>query len=216
VLECLRPASARRWKRQMWCSRCITVKSPLGRAWSAARALPRHAGQVCTWVSSEWSSPSISALSYWPRFLTIWSRSVSLAHRSCYVLLLLDASFGSVKCVCAKVCNKLSTPPFPLSVHLLTEVLFWTLPFCKIQLKYVVDLLCWYHSISSKLWYTIWYYCDLWYHIVVVANWISGFSYLLDLVLWWMFCYASFCHLFIHDNQVIEWLAVLQASVKLA
>jgi hypothetical protein len=80
------------------------------------------------------------------------------------LLLLLDASFGSVKCACAKVCDKLSAPPFPLSVLLLTEVLFWTLPICKIQLMSAVDLLCWYHSISSKLWYAIWYYCDLWYH----------------------------------------------------
>jgi hypothetical protein len=29
------------------------VKSSLGRAWSAARALPRHAGQVCTWATGE-------------------------------------------------------------------------------------------------------------------------------------------------------------------
>jgi hypothetical protein len=96
VLKCLRYACALWWKRQMWCSRCLSVKSPLSRAWSAARALPHHAGQVCTWAPGEWSSPSTSALSYWPQFLTIWSRSVILAHRSCSVLL-LDASFGSVK-----------------------------------------------------------------------------------------------------------------------
>jgi hypothetical protein len=29
------------------------VKSSLGRAWSAARALPCHAGQVCTWATGE-------------------------------------------------------------------------------------------------------------------------------------------------------------------
>jgi hypothetical protein len=29
------------------------VKSSLNRAWSAARALPRHAGQVCTWATGE-------------------------------------------------------------------------------------------------------------------------------------------------------------------
>jgi hypothetical protein len=29
------------------------VKSSLGRAWSATRALPRHAGQVCTWATGE-------------------------------------------------------------------------------------------------------------------------------------------------------------------
>jgi hypothetical protein len=60
VLKCLRPASARRWKRQMWCSWCITVKSPLGRAWSAARALPRHAGQVCTWAPGKCDLPLVS------------------------------------------------------------------------------------------------------------------------------------------------------------
>jgi hypothetical protein len=29
------------------------VKTSLGRAWSAVRALPRHAGQVCTWATGE-------------------------------------------------------------------------------------------------------------------------------------------------------------------
>jgi hypothetical protein len=37
------------------------VKSSLGRAWSAVRELPRHAGQVCTWAlvsaSSSFSFP---------------------------------------------------------------------------------------------------------------------------------------------------------------
>jgi hypothetical protein len=57
VLKCLRLACARWWKRQMWCSRCISVKTPLGRAWSAARALPRHAGHVCTWAPGECDPP---------------------------------------------------------------------------------------------------------------------------------------------------------------
>jgi hypothetical protein len=41
------------------------VKSSPGRAWSAARALPRHAGQVCTWTTGEhsfFSSPPSASL----------------------------------------------------------------------------------------------------------------------------------------------------------
>jgi hypothetical protein len=57
TLKCLRFSCARRWKRQVWCSRCISVKSSLGCAWSAARALPRHAGQVCTWAPGECVPP---------------------------------------------------------------------------------------------------------------------------------------------------------------
>jgi hypothetical protein len=37
---------------------------------------------------------------------------------------LLDARFGSVRCAGAKACDELSAPPPPLSVLLLTEVLF--------------------------------------------------------------------------------------------
>jgi hypothetical protein len=52
--------------------RCTTVKSSLGHAWSAARALPRHAGQVCTWASSELLLLlSTFSFSYWPWSLTI-------------------------------------------------------------------------------------------------------------------------------------------------
>jgi hypothetical protein len=48
------------------------VKTSLGRAWSAARALPRHAGQVCTWASGELLLLlSTFCFSYWPWSLTI-------------------------------------------------------------------------------------------------------------------------------------------------
>jgi hypothetical protein len=36
------------------------VKTSLGRAWSAARALPRHAGQVCYGASGECDLPLLS------------------------------------------------------------------------------------------------------------------------------------------------------------
>jgi hypothetical protein len=47
-------AEQRRWKHPWWGAPCAAtmpppVKSSPGRAWSAARALPRHAGQVGTW-----------------------------------------------------------------------------------------------------------------------------------------------------------------------
>jgi hypothetical protein len=49
------------------------VKTSLGRAWSAAWALPCHVGQVCTWASGECGSsplPLPSLLS--PLLLAIW------------------------------------------------------------------------------------------------------------------------------------------------
>jgi hypothetical protein len=52
-LKCSSYTSSRRWKCQVWCSRCVSVKPTLGHAWSAARALPRHAGQVCAGASGE-------------------------------------------------------------------------------------------------------------------------------------------------------------------
>jgi hypothetical protein len=53
MLKCLSYSSFRRWKRQVWCSQCASVMSTLGCAWSAARALPRHAGQVCSGASGK-------------------------------------------------------------------------------------------------------------------------------------------------------------------
>jgi hypothetical protein len=48
------------------------VKTSLGHAWSVPRALPRHAGQVCTWVSGELVLLlSAFCFSYWPWSLTI-------------------------------------------------------------------------------------------------------------------------------------------------
>jgi hypothetical protein len=49
------------------------VKSSSGRAWLAARALPRHASQVCTWASGECGSPPLPLPSLlWPLLLAIW------------------------------------------------------------------------------------------------------------------------------------------------
>jgi hypothetical protein len=52
------------------------VKSSLGRAWSAARALPRHAGQVCTWATGESLLLLLSTLcsSQWTWSLTMLVR----------------------------------------------------------------------------------------------------------------------------------------------
>jgi hypothetical protein len=68
-----------------------------GRPRGHCLAMPARYALGAWWV---WFSPSSSALSHWPRFLTIRSRSVSLAHRSCSVLLLLlDASLVQLNVV---------------------------------------------------------------------------------------------------------------------
>jgi hypothetical protein len=49
------------------------VKTFLGRAWSAVRALPRHAGQVCTWASGKCGSSPLPLSSLLrPLILAIW------------------------------------------------------------------------------------------------------------------------------------------------
>jgi hypothetical protein len=45
----------------------------------------------------------------------------------------------SVSCDCAIPCDNLLAPLFPLLAYLLTEVLFWTLHFCKIQLTLAIS-----------------------------------------------------------------------------
>jgi hypothetical protein len=81
----------------------------------------------------------------------------------------------SVNCDCAITCDKLPAPLPPLSAHLLTEVLFWTLHICKIQLMLVIYLQCCTHSASSILWYARWFPYDFWYLHTVVTNWILLF-----------------------------------------
>jgi hypothetical protein len=73
---------------KVWCSRCglgedLSRPRLVSRAGTALPCQPgMHLG--VWWV---WIFPSSSALSHWPRSLTNWSRSVSLAHRPCSVLL---------------------------------------------------------------------------------------------------------------------------------
>jgi hypothetical protein len=104
------------------------VKSSLGRAWSAARALPRHAGQVCTWVTGEsLLLPLPLLLFHWPWSLTMLVKTSEPSSQS----LLCDAAarcmFESVHCDYAKSCDTLRAPLLPLSARLLTEVLFLNL-----------------------------------------------------------------------------------------
>jgi hypothetical protein len=101
------------------------VKASLGCAWSAARALPHHAGQVCTWATGE---PllllSTFCFTHWPWSLTMLVKTSEPSSQS----LLCDAAagcmFDSVSCDCAISCDILLAPLLPLSAHLLTEVLF--------------------------------------------------------------------------------------------
>jgi hypothetical protein len=101
VLRCLRPASARRWKRQ-------GVVLPVWARWRPPSAAPGQPRGYCLamparyaprrLVSFSFSSPSSTSLTghgLWPN----WSRSVSLAHRSCSVMLLLDASLFQLSVV---------------------------------------------------------------------------------------------------------------------
>jgi hypothetical protein len=80
-------AMQRRWKYPWWDAPSAAmmlppVKSPLGCAWLAARALPRHALQVGAWA--EVCLPSLSlTLSPSPSVTSLWS------FRSCFVLLWL-------------------------------------------------------------------------------------------------------------------------------
>jgi hypothetical protein len=101
------------------------VKTSLGRAWSAARALPRHAGQVCTWASGELLLLlSTFYFSNWPWSVTIL---VKTSEPSSQILLCVAAAgcmLVSVSCDCAIPCDNLLAPLLPLSAHLLTEVLF--------------------------------------------------------------------------------------------
>jgi hypothetical protein len=101
------------------------VKTSLGRAWSVVRALPRHAGQVCTWASGELLLLlSTFFFSNWPWSLTIL---VKTSVPSSQILLCVAAAgcmLVSVSCDCAISCDNLLAPLVPLSAHLLTEVLF--------------------------------------------------------------------------------------------
>jgi hypothetical protein len=77
------------------------VKTSLGRAWSAARALPRHAGQVCTWATGELLLLfSTLCFSPWP-----WSPTmlVKTSEPSSQILLCVAAAgciLVSVSCDC--------------------------------------------------------------------------------------------------------------------
>jgi hypothetical protein len=85
MLKCLSSASFTGGNAKLWCSQCNSVKSSLGRAWSAARALPRYAGQVCTWASGELLLLlSIFYFSYWPWSLT---KLVKISEPSSQILL---------------------------------------------------------------------------------------------------------------------------------
>jgi hypothetical protein len=101
------------------------VKTSLSRAWSAARALPRHACQVCTWASGELLLLLFTfCSSYWPWSLTIL---VKTSEPSSQILLCVAAAgcmLVSVSYDCAISCDNLLAPLLPLSAHLLTEVLF--------------------------------------------------------------------------------------------
>jgi hypothetical protein len=117
----------------------VAVKTTLGRAWSAARALPHHASQVCTWATGELLVLLYTFyFSHWPWALTVL---VKTSEPSSQILLYFAAAgcmLVSVICDCAISCDNLLAPLLPLSAHFLTEVLFWTLHFCNIQLTHVL------------------------------------------------------------------------------
>jgi hypothetical protein len=94
------------------------VKTSLGRAWSAAWALPRHAGQVCTWASGELLLLlSTFCYSFWPWSLTI---QVKTSEPSSQILLCVAAAgcmLVLVSCDCAMSCDNLPASPPPLSAN---------------------------------------------------------------------------------------------------
>jgi hypothetical protein len=133
-----------RWSRYVCFAGGAVVKSSPGSLWPAARALPRHAVQTYAWAYGErvlLLLPLSSLL--WPWLLAIWPWPVSQAHRPISMMLFTDVSLWcwiqlAVKVldhVVSLLCSTLCQWTF------LTEMLYWILPCCNVQLTPELALL---------------------------------------------------------------------------
>jgi hypothetical protein len=92
---------------------------------------------------------SLADLGLWPH----WSIPVSQAHRACSVMLLLDANLLQLTKL-AIPDDALLVSPTSLSAIILTEVLFWNLHFCNLQLTLVNTCSTSLPQLSnSNMWY---------------------------------------------------------------
>jgi hypothetical protein len=157
LLWCLNCKRTRRWK-------CRDVVLPVSARWRRPQEASGWPRRLCPAMPSRrapgrlvsnpaslshWPSASLSDPGLWP----CWSIPVSQAHRACSVMLLLDANLFQLTVFAIPGDALLVSPP-SLSAIILTEMLFWNLHVCKLQLTLVNTYNTSLPQLSSSiLWY---------------------------------------------------------------